>query len=212
VLDAPYPLPGVKSPQNPFLAGGTPNLPRSKGFEGMAIAADVGRALYPMLEGSLTTDPDQRRLIISEFDLRFRQYAARRWFYRLDTPANAIGDFTAIDPHRFLVIERDNEQGAAAAFKKIFVVDFRNVDGSGFLVKREVVDLLNIDDPDGLGGSGPTFRFPFQTIESVMPLDNWHLLVLNDNTIRSAQVGRPGRPTRTKSSSSASSTPLRAED
>ena len=59
VLDAPYPLPGVQSPQNPFLGGDTPNLPRSKGFEGMAIAA-VARILYPMLEGPLTTDPDQR--------------------------------------------------------------------------------------------------------------------------------------------------------
>ena len=68
VLDAPYPLPGVKSPQNPFLGTATPNLARSKGFEGMAIAP-AGRMLYPMLEGALTTDPDQQRLIISEFDL-----------------------------------------------------------------------------------------------------------------------------------------------
>jgi hypothetical protein len=66
VLEAPIPLPGVRSPQNPFLAGGTPNLPSSKGFEGMAISPN-GKTLYPMLEGSLTTDPDQRRLIINEF-------------------------------------------------------------------------------------------------------------------------------------------------
>jgi len=180
VLEAPYPLPGVKSPQNPFLAGGTPNLPRSKGFEGMAIAAGGG-ALYPMLEGALTTDPDQRRLIINEFDLRRRQYTNCRWFYRLESPANAIGDLTAIDRHRLLVIERDNAEGPAAAFKKIYAVDFRDVGGDGFLVKRQVADLLNIDDPDDLGGFGPTFRFPFQTIESVMPLDNWRLAVLNDN-------------------------------
>ena len=194
VLEAPYPLPGVKSPQNPFLGTGTPNLPRSKGFEGMAIAAGGGRTLYPMLEGALTTDPDQQRLIISEFDLRTRRYTARRWFYRLESPANAIGDLTAIDPHRFLVIERDNEQGAPAAFKKIFVVDFRDVAGDGFLVKRQVADLLDIDDPHQLGGPGTLFEFPFQTIESVMPLDNWRLLVLNDNNYPFSAGRTPGSP------------------
>jgi hypothetical protein len=50
VLEAPIPLPGVKSPQNPFLGGETPNLPGSRGFEGMAISPD-GKTLYPMLEG-----------------------------------------------------------------------------------------------------------------------------------------------------------------
>ena len=51
VLDAPYPLPNVKSPQNPFLGSGAFNLPRSKGFEGMAISPS-GSTLYPMLEGA----------------------------------------------------------------------------------------------------------------------------------------------------------------
>jgi hypothetical protein len=41
---------------------------------------------------------------------------------------------------------------------------------------------LNIQDPDSLGGFGPLFRFPFQTIESVMPLDSRRLVVLNDNS------------------------------
>ena len=50
LLEAPYPLPGVKAPQNPLLGGEVPNLPTSRGFEGMAITPD-GRTLYPMLEG-----------------------------------------------------------------------------------------------------------------------------------------------------------------
>jgi hypothetical protein len=54
MLDAPLPLPGVKSPQNPLLNGATPNLPRSKGFEGMAVSCS-GKRLYRMLEGPLTT-------------------------------------------------------------------------------------------------------------------------------------------------------------
>lgn len=183
VLDAPVPLPGVKSPQNPFLNGGTPNLPRSKGFEGMAVSCD-GDTLYPMLEGPLTTDPDQRRLIINEFDVTHKRYTGRQWFYRLELPTQtgqSIGDFTQVGDRRFLVIERDNFEGALAAFKKIFLVDFDDVDANGFLVKHQVADLLNIKDPNNLGGFGPTFRFPFQTIESVIVLDERHLGVLNDN-------------------------------
>jgi hypothetical protein len=107
VLEAPYPLPGVKSPQNPYLGSETPNLPRSRGFEGMAITPD-GRELYPMLEGSLTTDPNQRRLIINQFDLQTRQYTGRQWFYRLEAntgTGQAIGDLTALTKKHFLVID-----------------------------------------------------------------------------------------------------------
>jgi hypothetical protein len=193
VLEPPYPLPGVRSPQNPFLGGATANLPRSKGFEGMAIARG-GRFLYPMLEGALTTDPDQTRLVINEFDVRARQYTRRRWFYRLESAAHAIGDLTAIDSHRFLVIERDNLEGPAAAFKKVFVVDFREVGRDGFLEKREVADLLAIEDPHNLGGFGPLFRFPFQTIESVIPLGNRHLGVLNDNNYPFSAGREAGTP------------------
>ena len=68
----------VKSPQNPFLGSGTHNLLASKGFEGMAITPN-GKTRYPLLEGPLTTDPDQRRLIINEFDLGTRKHTGRQW-------------------------------------------------------------------------------------------------------------------------------------
>lgn len=183
VLEAPYPLPGVMSPQNPNLGTATPNLPRSRGFEGMAVSPN-GRTLYPMLEGSLTTDPDQRRLFIYEFDVKARRYTGQRWSYRLEVPittGQAIGDLTMVDRHRFLVIERDNFEGPLAAFKKIFLVDLRRVDADGYLIKREVANLLDIRDPLNLAGFGPVFRFPFQTIESVIVLSKNRLGVLNDN-------------------------------
>lgn len=191
VLDAPYPLPGVKSPQNPTLGGATPNLPGSRGFEGTAISAN-GKTLYPMLEGALTTDPDQRRLIVNEFDIRARQYTGRQWYYRLESTAHAIGDLTTIAGNTFLVIERDNLQGAQAAFKKIFAIDFDDVDAAGFVNKREVANLLQIDDPHNLGGQGAVFRFPFQTIESVMPLSSTRLGVLNDNNYPFSSGRTPG--------------------
>lgn len=196
VLEAPHALPGVQSPQNPYLGTATPSLGRSKGFEGMAITPD-GRRLYTLLEGPLTTDPDQRRLRINEFDLRSRRYTPRHWAYRMEADAasgQAIGDLTAVTDRVFLVIERDSLEGPAASFKKIYVVDLDDVDDDGFLVKREVADLLHIVDPHRLGGATDTFRFPFTTIESVIPLSRVHLGVLNDNNYPFSAGRTAGQP------------------
>jgi hypothetical protein len=197
LLRAPIPLPGVQSPDSPLLAGGTPNLPSSRGFEGMAITPS-GRYLYPMLEGPLTTDPDQRRLIVNQFDLRQRAYTGRQWFYRMEATSQsgqAIGDFTAVTDRAFLVIERDGGQGPTARFKKVFLVDLDRLDAGGFLVKREIVDLLAIADPDDLGGTGTgIFTFPFVTIESVMPLGRHAIGVLNDNNYPFSTGRTAGKP------------------
>ncbi|MDQ3753767.1 MAG: esterase-like activity of phytase family protein, partial [Acidobacteriota bacterium] len=195
VLEAPFPLPGVASPDDPL--GRPANLPRSRGFEGMALNPD-GNRLYPMLEGSLTTDPDQRRLIINEFNLETKAYTGNQWFYRMEATTGsgqAIGDFTAISNRRFLVIERDGGQGATALFKKIFIVDLDQVDANGFLVKQEIVDLLNIADPANIGGTGTgVFTFPFTTIESVIPLSDDTIGVLNDNNYPFSSGRTPGQP------------------
>lgn len=189
VLEAPIPLPGVQSPQNPFLVG-TPNLPASRGFEGMALSID-GKTLYPVLEGALVTDADRRRRIVSAFDVRSRTYTGRTWQYRTDAefPNAVIGDFTALDQHRFVLIERDDFQGADARQKKIYLVDLRRVDADGFLEKRLVLDLLRIADPDGISlparpgefGVGATFSFPLQSVESLEVLGGERLLIANDN-------------------------------
>ncbi len=195
VLESPYPLPGVQSPQNPFLGGATPNLPSSRGFEGMAILPN-GKTLYPMLEGPLSTDADQQRLIINEFDIELRRYSGRQWFYRLEAASGtgqSIGDLTAVSDRVFLVIERDNFQGAAALFKKIFAVNLDEVDANGYLVKHGVADLLQLRDPFRLASQG-IFRFPFQTIEAVIPLSQVELGVLNDNNYPFSAGRTPGQP------------------
>ena len=119
----------------------------------------------------------------------------------MEAAANSIGDFTQLDRNRFVIIERDNNQGAAAAFKKIYAVDLRETDDDGFLVKREVVDLLHINPgkvPLGakLGdvGLGTEFAFPFQTIEDVLPLGRDKLLVLNDNNFPFSNGRNPAKP------------------
>src|SRR5262249_36057548 len=132
VLEAPIPLPGVQAPENPYLVG-SPNLPSSGGFEGMAMSPD-GKTLYPMLEKAVTGDDPQLRRI-NEFDLATEQYTGRRWWYRLDPGAVSIGDFTQVDENRFVVIERDGGQGASAHVKRIYEVDFRKLNPDGTLVK-----------------------------------------------------------------------------
>ncbi|PPK93779.1 hypothetical protein CLV92_10955 [Kineococcus xinjiangensis] len=190
VLDAPVPLPGVQSPQNPFLGDAAPTLPASRGFEGMALSRD-GQRLYPVLEGALVGDPDPRRRIVHEFDLRERRYTGRTWTYQVDEafPGAVLGDFTALPDGRFLVIERDDAQGAEARQKKVYAIDLRRTDRDGVLVKDLVLDLLDIRDPAGVSlparpgeyGVGEVFSFPLQSVESIEFLGGNRVLVANDN-------------------------------
>ena len=191
VLEAPFSLPNVMSPQNPFLANpGAATLPSSRGFEGMAISID-GKTLYPALEGALIGEPDPRRRIINEFDIRTRSYTDRKWQYHVDAafPNALIGDLTALDEHRFVLIERDDFQGAQSQQKKIYLIDLRRVGADGFLEKRLVLDLLDIADPNGISlparpgefGVGTRFSFPLQSVESLEVLNGERLLIANDN-------------------------------
>ncbi|EDX70565.1 PEP-CTERM putative exosortase interaction domain protein [Coleofasciculus chthonoplastes PCC 7420] len=211
VLDSPIPLPNflglgdnplVQSPDNPQLDG-TANLRGSQGFEGLALNSS-GSKLYAMLEGALQPDDQRDRLLINEFDLASQQYTGKTFFYQRDPLGRAIGDLTAINDHEFLVIERDNRQGdpnnpdftRPAEFKRIYKIDINQIDSNGFVQKELVVDLLNISDPNNLGGNGTTdgvFTFPFVTIESVLPVDEKTLLVMNDNNYPFSKGRSPGQ-------------------
>lgn len=181
LIGTPIPTPGVQAPQNPFLGGGTPNLPTSRGYEGMAISQD-GMILYPMLEGTVTGDP-AGTLRIAKFDIASEGFTGDQWLYALSDPSHAIGELTQVNDHEFLIIERDGGQGASAAFKKVFQIDLNDIDpSSGTLRKTEILDLLAIADPFDLNlDSVLTFDFPFVTIESILPIDAYTLLIANDN-------------------------------
>jgi hypothetical protein len=206
VLEAPIPLPNFRG--LPSTLGGTEvnplvqsvsnpvrtrpaNLPDSGGFEGMALNRS-GTRLYTLLEKAINGDSVRTRLLIAEFSLRSRSYTGRTFAYILDSPSNAIGDFTALTDREYIIIERDGGQGDAsdprftnpARFKKIFRVDLDAVDAQGNLIKVEVADLMNLYDPRDVAGDGRTgtvFTFPFTTIEDVLVLDNNRLLVIDDN-------------------------------
>ena len=175
LLDAPVALDGVIAPETAARTGVTATARSSKGFEGLAQSPD-GRYLYALLEGSVTGDP-AGALRLNEFDVRAKKYTGKRWTYQLDSPDFAIGDAIAVGRGRFLIIERDNGQGATAVVKRIHLATQRG----DRLEKTLLVDLMNVANPRRLGGFGPTFTFPFQTIEDVVILDDRTIAVLNDN-------------------------------
>jgi hypothetical protein len=176
-------LPGVFAPQNEAVLNGSvsANLGGSGGFEGMALNAS-GDKLYTLLEKSVAGDP-AKSLRIDEFDIASESWTGTSFLYQLENDGTAIGDMTAIDDHRFLVIERNGATATSGTpFKKIYIADTAGVADGGFVTKTELVDLMNIADPDDLNGDGlTTFSFPYTTIEDVLILDANTLLVINDN-------------------------------
>ncbi len=177
-------------PNNPYYGDlVTANLNRSQGFEGMAFSPDR-QTLYPLLEGTVVGDPTGS-LRIYKFDVASQEYQGLVGRYQLASTTHAIGDFTPINNNEFLVIERDNLQGTAAVFKKIFKVNFSQIDANGFVSKVEVANLLNIQDTNDVNGDGSTtYNMPFQTIEDVIVLDSKTILVANDNNYPFS-IGRP---------------------
>jgi hypothetical protein len=213
LLDAPIAYPGLKSPQNPTLdvrAGERPTVPQSRGFESLAISPDRTR-LYGMFEGAVGADDPQDVRIVT-FDIGRRQFTSEVRKVRLEMPGakvnlttlkladgrlaypgsvaptgtggESVAELTALDDHRFLLLERDgNGDGVdAPRLKKVFVVDTDGASGNnGYVQKTALVDLMAVPDPNKLGGDGDFFRFPFNTIESVHVVDDHTIIVANDN-------------------------------
>jgi len=201
LLAPPYLLTGLASLENPL--GETATLPRSRGFEGMAQSPD-GTTLYPLLEGALLdAEPG---LNIYTFDIESRQFANAHantpsYRYKLDDDATAIGDFTLYTETSGLVIERDSKQGAEAVIKKIYKVDFGQLDADGFLQKTLVADLMKIKDPDDLNKDDlKLFNFPFWTIEGLVVVDRTTLAIVNDNNypLGPARESRGAEPDNTE--------------
>jgi len=165
------------------------NLGGSRGFEGGAMNASKTK-LYALLEGTVVGDP-AGALRINTFDIATKKFEGLTGYYKLQDPANAIGDMTVINDNEYLVIERDGGQGDLAKFKKIYKVDLSKQDAKGFVTKEEVADLLNIPDPLDLNKDGSTtYRMPFVTIENVLVIDANTILVANDNNYPFS-IGRP---------------------
>ena len=184
LIEALFGLNGLRAEGFAHGATGDATLPRSRGFEGMAISPS-GRFLFPMLEGSLTGQPGQ--LNIYTFDLESKTFMNATalepsYRYRPEPQATAAGAFTLFSEYAGLVIERDSGEGSTARHKKVYRVDFDRVGADGFLHKLEVADLLAIEDPDDLDQDGKTlFSFAFKTPESIVVVDKNTIGIVNDN-------------------------------
>jgi hypothetical protein len=209
----------LRSPDHPALSvGATPTagadfrVRRSGGFEGLAMLPD-GSRLWALVEqplfepGSDKAEGDFIRMI--EFDTAKGAWSGRSLKYQMEPGAASIGDFNFIDERRALVIERDNDEGdpslacadgkappacfhAPARFKRVYLVDLGAPDAEGFVRKLAHIDLMDIQDPEGLArqrgdraADAPRdrFSFPFFTIEDVAMVDAEHIILGNDNNL-----------------------------
>jgi hypothetical protein len=180
---------------------------RSGGYEGMALQPGTN-LLWGMLEKPLLGEdgkPEGTFLRALAFDPAKGEWTGAGFKFALAEGATAIGDFNFIDETRALVIERDNGEGLAtlkcagdpmpdcfpapAMLKRIVLIDTASVDADGFVRRIGHIDLMNIADPEGkarletAGGVAGTFTFPFFTIESVMRVDDSHIMVAMDNNL-----------------------------
>lgn len=206
----------IRSPDHPALtipaqAGRDWVVPRSAGFEGMALNPQTGM-LWAMIERPLLGEngqPEGNFVPVLEFDPKTAKWTGREIRFRLDEGATAIGDFNFIDATRALVIERDNGEGdpslacenpreprpdcfpLPARFKRIVLIDTAQTDAQGFVRKIAHIDLMDIDDREGVARLQTAarrdlrgkFTFPFFTIENVMAVDESHIIVAVDNNL-----------------------------
>jgi hypothetical protein len=176
LLEPPISLPGVFSPEHPELGGAPSNLGSSSGFEGMALSAD-GSMLFPMLEHPLRGVG--AALNVYAFDLTKGRYTtldpdSATYRYRLDDKAFSGSEITTWSGDDYLVIERDGGQAQTAKFKRVFLM-------SG-LEKIQIIDLLDIADPDDLTRSATGhLRYDFETVEALVIVDDSTVGIINDN-------------------------------
>ena len=197
LLDPPFLNPlGVMSPNNPYLQG-TATQPNSRGFEAMAISPN-GRYLYAALEGATVVEgTNSTHRYVFQFDTAAKAFTDHQWSYQTEVPVQGEGphlvaDMWSLDDNRMVVIERDAGSGLTVKFRNVYLVDRRDVDANGNLVKTELVDLTSIADPnlislpaihEGDVGIGPVFSVVCESIEAIYPLSASRLLLGCDNNL-----------------------------
>jgi hypothetical protein len=204
----------LRSPDHPALripaaAGKDWRVPRSGGYEGMALQPGTG-LLWGMLEKPILSPEGAEEgafLRVMAFDPAKAGWTGASFKFALAEGATAIGDVNFIDATRALVIERDNGEGDPslkcagdpapdcfpnpAMIKRVVLIDTAQVDADGFVRRIGHIDLMDIADPNGLARLETVaardltgrFTMPFFTIEDVMRVDDTHILVATDNNL-----------------------------
>jgi hypothetical protein len=192
LLDPPFAIPGgLMSPSNPLLNGAPATHPNSRGLEAMAITPNRSY-LYAALEGATLTDADQSRRYVFEFSTIDEAFTGRVLQYRTEAPGYLLADMSALDNHRIVVIERDAGRGLTATFRRVYGVDLRETDPSGFLDKSMLVDLTSIPDPGlvslpaihpGDLGLGNPFWVMCESVEAIHLIAGHQIMVGCDNNL-----------------------------
>ena len=190
LLGPPVELPdNVRSPEHPLVLAGADQarLERSRGIEAMDLAGD-NRTLVVILEGTVTGDAP-RTLRVLRYDTQAGKWLPGTLIYELDEDTVSVTDISRIEGNRFVVVERDDQEGDAAKAKRVYSIDLDKTlsdktQAGKPLAKKLVIDLLAIGNSGGLIESlapGALFRFPYHTPESIQVLDRKHVVVVNDN-------------------------------
>lgn len=144
LLEPPVAVPGVRSPQNPFLDLGDrsrperPTLAASRGFEGLAVSPDGG-TLYALLEGAVTGD-DAQDLRICVYRLAARRFDDTVLRLRLEMPSQPV-DLTKLAD---LDGSRVYPEAVAPPAGPVSIGELKAVDEHRFLV----IERDNLGDDD----------------------------------------------------------------
>lgn len=113
---------------------------------------------------------------------------------KTEGPTLQIGDAVSVSKTELLVIERDDFEGAAAKIKHVVRLDLSDVDAAGFVRKAHVLDLMRVRDPFNIGKLGDPFTYPIQSLETIVPVSEDQLFVVNDNNFPDSNGRIPGKP------------------
>lgn len=211
LIEEPIPHPFLQSPSNPLVLTlpGTETQASSRGFESIALNETKDK-LYALPEAAPLIDTlravpgDERVVEMFEVDVATSAYTGVTFKYQKDGDAAAngivIGDITNVGGDKYVLIERDGFFGPAAVIKRLYLIDLNVTNEAGILEKLLLVDLLDIDDPEDIGGEleGVTdenqFSFPFNSIESVVKLGESTLGVAIDTNFPGDAGRRAGVP------------------
>lgn len=98
------------------------------GFESLAISPD-GKRLYALIQLPLIQDSQRSKkgkmkgLNCRLLEIDLAKGYTRELLYPLEQEGAKTSEMLALDDHRFLVIERDNQTGQNAGFKRIMKID-----------------------------------------------------------------------------------------
>jgi glycerophosphoryl diester phosphodiesterase len=184
LLAPPVELPdNVRSVDHPLVIAHADmaKLPHSRGLEAMDLSGD-NKTLVSILEGTVTGDAP-KTLRVQRYDTAAGKWLAPTLIYELDADTMSATDMSLIEGNRFVVLERDDQQGDAARAKRVYSIDLDHALPGKPLQKKLVIDLLAIGNSRGLvlTTPGAPFRFPYLTTESIQVLDRKHVVVVNDN-------------------------------